>query len=380
MGGSWRRIGAIARKEFIHIRRDPRMLISVLVMPVLQLLLFSYAISFDVRDVPTVLLDGDRTSASREYLSVYEQSDFFDVVGHVDSMDEIDAAFDRSEARIAVMVRPGFGSALARGEQAEAAVLVDGSEPNAAQLGQTFAVALNERVSRDVTVRWAERRALDPSRAGGLEPRIRTWYNPDRRSADFLIPGLMVVIIMIVTIQQTAVTLVKEKDQGTFEQILVSPILRGELMLGKVLPWVVLAWVDMIAITLVGVFVFGVPLRGDLLAFLVAIFLFVLCSLAIGLLVSARASSPEVANIAGLLISFLPGFMLSGFAFPLNSIPPFLQTISYLFPGRYMVTVARGVFLKGAGFDVLLPQIAALGLYAVVSLSLATLLYSRRLK
>lgn len=380
MRGSWRRIGAIARKEFIHIRRDPRMLISVLVMPVLQLLLFSYAISFDVRDVPTILLDGDRSAASREYLSAYEQSDFFNVVGRVESAEEIDAAFDRSEARIAVMVKPGFERALARGERGEVSVLVDGSEPNSAQLGQAYSAALNEQIGRETTIEWALRQGLDPTRAGGLEPRIRTWYNPDRRSADFLIPGLMVVIIMIVTIQQTAVTLVKEKDQGTFEQIVVSPVRRGEIMLGKVLPWVVLAWVDMIVISLVGLLVYGIPLRGDVLTFLVAIFLFVLCALAIGLLISARATSPEVANISGLLVSFLPGFMLSGFAFPLNSIPPFLQAVSYAFPGRYMVTVARGVFLKGAGMDVLWPQVAALGLYAAISLTLATLLYSRRLK
>ncbi|MRR11426.1 ABC transporter permease, partial [bacterium] len=286
--------------------------------------------------------------------------------------------FDNSHAHIAVMVRPGFGEAIARGEKGAASVLVDGSEPNSAQLAQTYAIALNDSLGRDVTLDWALRQGLDPSSAGGLEPRIRTWYNPDRRSADFLIPGLMVVIIMIVTIQQTAVTLVKEKDQGTFEQIMVSPIRRGELMLGKVSPWVIMALTDMIVITLVGVFVFGIPLRGDLFTFVLAMFLFVLCCLAIGLVISSRATSPEVANIAGLLVSFLPGFMLSGFAFPLNSIPVFLQYASYAFPGRYMVVVARSVFLKGAGMDVLWPQIAALAVYAAVSLTLATLLYSRK--
>lgn len=373
-----RRIGAIARKEFIHIRRDPRIMISVLIMPTIQLLLFAYAISFDVTDVPTVVLDGDRTMASREYLASFEQSEFFRVVDHVDSTGAIDQAFDRSEARIAIMVRPGFGRALARGEKGQVAVLVDGSEPNSAQLGQTYAIALNETLGRDATFEYLERRAIDPSRAGGIQPYVRTWYNPERRSADFLVPGLMVVIIMIVTVQQTAVTLVKEKEQGTFEQIVVSPIRRGELMLGKVSPWVLLGLVDMLVVTLVAVFVFGVPLRGDVIALAVATFLFVLCSLGIGLLVSARSSSVEVANLVALLISFLPGFMLSGFAFPLQSVPRFLQFVSYLFPGRYMVVVARSVFLKGGGFDVLWPQIGALAIYAVVSLALASVLYSRR--
>jgi ABC-2 type transport system permease protein len=375
-----RRIGAIAAKEFIHIRRDPRMMISVLVMPTIQLLLFAYAISFDVANVPTILLDGDRTATSREYLGAYQQSDFFEVVDTVESMEAIDEAFDRSEARIAVMVRPGFSSAISRGEKGQVAVLIDGSEPNSAQLGQTYTVALNAELGRDVTVSWLERQAIDVSQAGGITPVIRTWYNPERRSADFLIPGLLVVIIMIVTVQQTAVTLVKEKDQGTFEQLVVSPIRRGELMVGKVAPWVFLAFVDMIVITLVGVIVFGIPLRGDVMVLLVSTVLFVLCCLSIGLVVSARAASLEVANLVGLLISFLPGFMLSDFAFPLDSVPRFLQWVSYLFPGRYMVTITRSVFLKGASFDVLWPQIAALGAYAVVGLTLASLLYSRRLK
>lgn len=378
MRASLRRILAIANKEYVHIRRDPRMLFAVLGMPILQLLLFAYAIGFDVDNVPTLLLDGDRTTASREYLSAYEQSPFFDVIGRVDSQDQIDDAFDRSEARIAVVVAPGFGRDITRGEQGRVAVQIDGSEPNSAQLGQTYVIALNRQLGRDVFVDWAEVRALDAASFGSVDPQIRMWYNPERRSSDFLIPGLMVVVIMIVTIQQTAVTLVKEKEQGTFEQIVVSPIRRGELMLGKVLPWVVLGVVDMVAITIVALTVFATPLRGDILVLAAATFLFVLCSLAIGLIISARASSTEIANITGLLVSFLPGFMLSGFAFPLNSIPPFLQFISYLFPGRYMVTISRSVFLKGGSWDILWPQVAALGIYAVVSLSLATLLYSRR--
>lgn len=373
-----RRISAIATKEFIHIRRDPRIMIAVLVMPTIQLLLFAYAISFDVSDVPTVLLDGDRTTASREYLAAYEQSDFFNVVGRVESQQAIDDAFDRSSARIAVMVRPGFGEALARGEKAPVAVLVDGSEPNSAQLGQAYATALNQALGRELTFEYLERQAIDPTRAGGITPFVRTWYNPERRSADFLVPGLMVVVIMIVTVQQTAVTLVKEKEQGTFEQIIVSPIRRGELMLGKVSPWVLLGVIDMLVVTLVAIFLFGVPLRGDVLTLGVGTFLFVLCSLGIGLLVSARASSVEVANLVALLISFLPGFMLSGFAFPLHSIPRFLQWVSYAFPGRYMVTITRTVFLKGGDFSILWPQIGALALYAVVSLTLASALYSRR--
>lgn len=378
MNGPLRRILAIARKEFVHIRRDPRILISVLVMPVFQLLLFSYAISFDVSDVPTVVLDQDNTAASRAYTDAFSRSDFFHVVGSIGSLRQVDEVFDRSEARVAIVVRSGFAEAQARGEKAQVSILVDGSEPNSAQLAQTYATALAGSLDRQVAVSSAAKRAADPSAFGGLEVRLRTWYNPERRSADFLIPGLTVVIIMIVTIQQTAVTLVREREEGTLEQILVSPMRRGELMIGKVSPWILLAMADMVVITIVGVFVFGVPLRGDVLTFVFATFLFVLCCLALGLIISARALSVEVANMTGLIVSFLPGFMLSGFVFPLPSIPRALQVVSYLFPGRYMVVIARSVFLKGAGAAVLWPQIGALAIYAVVSLTIATLLYSRR--
>ncbi|MHB1341289.1 MAG: ABC transporter permease [Coriobacteriia bacterium] len=379
MKAALRRIAAITQKEYIHIRRDPRTLISILVMPVIQLLLFSYAISFDVRDVPTVILDQDRSTASREYLASFEHSDFFDVVDRINSDAAVDDAFDTGTAKVALLIRPGFAEAIADGRKAEVAVLIDGSEPNAAQLGQAYAVALSSAEDRRILVTWAEQQGLDVGSAGNLTPQIRTWYNPERRSADFLIPGLMVVIIMIVTIQQTAVSLVKERDQGTFEQLAVSPIRRLELMVGKVAPWVLLAFVETAVIVAVGIVIFGVPFRGSIVALGLGSVLFVFCSLAIGLLISARASSVEVANIAGLLISFLPGFMLSGFAFPLDSIPPVLRFISYLFPGRYMMVIARSVFLKGADVAVLLPQLAALGLYAVVSLSLASIAYSRRL-
>lgn len=379
MRDSLSRIAAIACKEFIHLRRDPRMLIAVLIMPIIQLLLFAYAISFDVHDVPTVVLDQDRTAASRSFVSEFEHSEFFRVEGRVERLSDVDDAFDTGRARVAIIVAPGFSADMLSEHKGVATVLVDGSEPNGAQLGQTYAVALAQRLDREVLVEWAQRNGVDTGRVGSAQPVMRMWYNPERRSADFLIPGLMVVIVMIVTIQQTAVTLVREKDQGTLEQLVVSPIRRGELILGKVAPWVLLAFADMVAITLVALAVFRIPLRGDIMVLAVGTFLFVLCSLAIGLLISARASSPEVANFAALMISFLPGFMLSGFAFPLNSVPAVLRGASYAFPARYMVTIARGVFLKGAGFDVLWPQLGALGIYAVVALSISTLVYSKEL-
>ena len=378
MRAAAKRVMAIARKEFIHITRDWRMIVAVLVLPLLQLLLFAYAISFDVRNVPSVTLDLDKTAASRSYLDSYSKSGFFAVHGSVSDFAGIDGAFNRSEARVAIVVQRGFSDALAAGGTGAVSVLIDGSEPNSAQLGQTYAVALNQSLGRRALATWAETQGLGNLRVGSIEPRIQAWYNPERRSADFLIPGLMIVIIMIVTIQQTAVTLVKERENGTLEQLLESPLTHSELIVGKILPWALLGVVDTVLITGVSMGVFGIPLRGDVSVLAVGIGLFIVCALSLGLVISAVAPSLESANIAALLVSFLPGFMLSGMAFPLASIPMALQVVSYLFPARYMVEIARGVFLRGASWGVLGPQVLALAVYAFVALGIATLLNRRR--
>lgn len=370
------RVLAVARKEFIHISRDWRMIVAVLVLPLVQLLLFAYAISFDVRNVPSVTLDLDRSVASRTYIDSYAKSEFFRSLGAVSGYDSIDDAFNTGRAKVAIVVQRGFGDELAAGRTGHVSVLIDGSEPNSAQLGQTYAVALNQTLSRRVLVDWADTQG-GSFRVGRLEPRVRTWYNPERRSADFLIPGLMIVIIMIVTVQQTSVTLVKERENGTLEQLLESPLTHGELVIGKVLPWAMLGVVDTVAITAVAMLVFGIPLRGDVAVLATGIALFIICALSLGLVVSAIMPSLESANVTALLLSFLPGFMLSGMAFPLASIPLPLQFVSYLFPARYMVDISRGVFLKGASWGLLLPQLGALVLYAAVALTVATALNRR---
>jgi ABC-2 type transport system permease protein len=211
-----------------------------------------------------------------------------------------------------------------------------------------------------------------------LEPRVRTWYNPERRSSDFLIPGLMVVIIAIVTVQQTAVTLVRERDLGTQEQLEVSPMRRIELMVGKLLPWTLIAFLDVVMITLLGRALFGIPLRGQPVALALGAALFVFASLGMGLLISAIAPSMDTANIIALLIAFLPSFLLSGFAFDLAQVPIVLQWLAYAFPAQYMVTISRAVFLKGAGVADLWPEFAALAAYAAVMLGISSLLYGRR--
>lgn len=372
------RMGAVIAKEFKHLGRDKRMLAAVVLMPIMMLILFSYALSFDIDHVRTIVIDQDRTQTSQQYVQRYTQSEFFDVVAHGDSMSEVDEAFAKGTARVAVIVPAGFERTLDAGGRAEVAVLVDGSEPNAARVGQSYSVAINQLFSTELTREWAEQQGLDLSSVGTLEPRIRTWYNPDRDSSDFLIPGLMVVILAIVTVQQTAVTLVRERSLGTEEQLEVSPMRKLELMIGKVIPWTLLAFIDVVVIISIGVFGLGVPLRGSIPALAVGATLFILSCLGMGLAVSAIASSEDTANIAAMMIALLPSFMLSGFVFPLEQMPAVVQWVSYAFPARYMVTLSRSVFLKGAGFADVWPQLLALSVITVVLIMISTVLYSRR--
>lgn len=377
MRESLTRIGAIIAKEFRHLWRDPRMVAAAVLMPVVQLLLFAYAISFDVKDISTLIIDQDKTPASRAYVDTYRASGFFKVVGEATDLGAADVAFDTNAARIVLVVPSGFAASLAADERASVAVLLDGSEPNAARIGQAYAIALNRVYGQELTIRWADAQGIDVAAVGQLEPRVRVWYNPERTSAIFLIPGLMVVIIMIVTVQQTAVSLVRERDQGTAEQMMVSPLRAPELMIGKLLPWTLLAFIDMVMIGVVGMVLFGLPLRGSLALLSVAGGLFVFSCLGIGLVISSLAPTLDSANIIALLLAFLPGFLLSGFAFPLESIPWPLEWISRIFPGRYMVSIARGVFLKGSGLAEVWPDLLSLSVFATIVLLLATVLYRR---
>ncbi|HML50401.1 MAG TPA: ABC transporter permease [Propionicimonas sp.] len=378
MNGSLTRIGAVVVKEFKHLRRDPRTLAAVVLLPVIQLLLFAWAISFDVDQVPTVVVDFDHTQTSADYVRAYDASTFFSVVQHADSLAAVDGAFDANSARVAVIIPAGFERTITGGGRAQVAVLIDGSETNAAKVSQAYSVALNQLYDQNLTRAWADQQGLDLSGLGALQPQIRTWYNPDRNSTIFLVPGLMAVIIAIVTVQQTAVTLVRERALGTEEQLEVSPIRKGELMVGKLLPWTLIAFADVVMVILLGMTVFGVPMRGTPWVLALGSVLFVFASLGMGLVISALAPSAETANIIALLVAFLPSFLLSGLAFPLDQIPAILQGVSMAFPARYMVTVARGVFLKGTGFMELWPQLAALAGYAALMVIIAARLYGRR--
>lgn len=373
-----RRIIAIARKEFIHITRDKRMLGVILIMPLIQLFLYAYALSFDVKHLPTAVLDLDRTTYSRQYVDALAQSNYFAINQRLERYPEVDEAFQSNEDKVVVVVGRGFGNEIAAGRAGPVQVLVDGSDANSAQIGQAYAGALSRIFGARILVSQFESKGFSVSQAAVLTSSVRTWYNPEGRAAAYFVPGLIVILVTMVTVIQTANTLVREKESGTYEQLVVSPIRRIELMLGKIAPWALIGALDIIIIAAVGLVVFRIPFRGSAMLLAVSSLLYVVCTLGMGLIVSARASSVDTANQLAALISFLPTFMLSGFVFPIANLPVVLQGLSYLFPGRYFMVITRTIFLKGGSFAVLWPQIAALAVFAVLIIVFAASLYRER--
>jgi ABC-2 type transport system permease protein len=373
-----RRILAIARKEFLHIIRDKRLIAVIVIMPLLQLFLYAYALSFDVKQLPTATLDLDRTTTSSQYIDALQQSNYFKVDTVLTSYAQVDPNFEANTDKVVVVVQSGFADAIAAGRAGNVQVLVDGSDANSAQLGSAYAGALSRVFGGKVLVSQIEQKGINAASAPQLSASVRTWYNPEGVSAAYFVPGLIVVLVTMVTVLQTANTLVREKENGTYEQIIVSPISRIELMIGKIAPWAGIGAVEIMTIATIGILVFNVPFRGSLLLFALSSILYVTCTLGLGLIVSARATTVDAANQIAALIGFLPTFMLSGFVFPLSSMPVALQAISYLFPARYFMVITRTIFLKGGGLDVLWPQVAALAVFATLIVILAASLYRER--
>ena len=373
-----RRILAIARKEFIHIIRDPRLLMVIMAMPLLQLFLYSYALSFDVRNLPTATMDFDHTVQSRQYLDALQQTNYFTVNQTLSSYKEVDKAFESNTDKVVVVVGSGFGSSLAAGRAGNVQILVDGSDANSAQLARGYSQALSRVYGSKVVVTQVEAKGFSTSSLASLSGNTRVWYNPEGKSAAYYVPGLIVILVTTVLVLQTANTLVKERENGTYEQLIVSPIKNIELMLGKIAPWAIIGALQIILISLIGIFVFGIPFRGSALLLLVCSLLYVSCAMGMGLIISARAGSVDSANQMAALVAFLPTLMLSGFIFPISSMPLALRVISYFFPGRYFMVITRTIFLKGGGLEVLWPQVLALVVFAVTIITLAASMYRER--
>jgi len=359
---SFRTVRAILRREFLDVVRDPRSLALTMLWPISMLVMYGYGIRYDVDNVPITILDRSETPESRDLAEQMLRSRYFDVVRFARDEREVDHDLMNDAVRAAVVIPRDFADRLRNGESTAVQVLIDGSDSNTATIAQGYALAI---VNQYVATRLRAGALGAAAAAPPIEVASRVWYNPELRSVNFIVPGVIAVIMMIVGAILTALSIVKEKERGTIEQILVSPIRPIEMMLGKLGPYMAIALIDLAIIITAGYVLFGVPIKGSIveLAFFALLYLF--CALGVGVFVSTIADTMQNAMLAAIFLSLLPSVLLSGFVFPLEDLPPPIRLISYFFPGRYFVTAIRGIYLKRIGLEVLWPEAVLLVVFAV---------------
>jgi len=360
---------AVAIKEFRQITRDRRSMMVLLFLPAFFLFLYGYALNFDIRHVSLVVQDRDETAESRKLVSRFVESTYFTLVGSASSDAEIELALDSGDARAALVIPEGFANDVLTGATAQVQVLLNGDNANTATtvLGYTTAVLREASIPASAT--------LAP-RLAGVEPRI--WYNPELRSTLFLVPGLIAYISMITAVVSTALSVVREKESGTMEQIRMAPISTPAFIAGKAAPYLLLSQISGLLVILAAMALFGLPMRGNWFALGFVLAVFLIGAIGTGLLVSTIAETQQVAFQVGSLVAFLPTFILSGFIFPIASMPLPLQVVSTIVPARYFLIALRGIVLKGSDLWTVWPSVAALGVYAAVVLGLASLRLAKR--
>lgn len=374
MSPSLRRTRAIARKEFLHILRDPLSLSMALAIPFFMLMLFGYALSLDVDRVPTIVVDASRTPQSRDLISYLDGSRYFDVVDVVYGYGPAEEAIQRGTAMVAVAIPPDFARQIQLGQTVDVQVLLDGSDSNTANIAAGYAEGVIGAYNAKLRAEFANLRG-----AGEIPPPVdvtaRVWYNSDLKSKNFIVPGLIAVILQVIAALLTSLTIAREWELGNMELLLSTPIRPRELVLGKMAAFFVIGVADASFAVLVGRFIFGVPLRGSLLGLGLAVLVFLFGALCWGLLISAIARNQLLAYQIGLLSSFLPSFLLSGFMYAIENMPALIQAVTYIVPSRYFIVILKGVFLKDIGYSILWPQLLFLFLYAAAVFLIA----SRRL-
>jgi ABC-2 type transport system permease protein len=358
-----RRLKAVTKKELLHIVRDARSLYLALALPLVMLLLFGYALTLDVDRIPTYVYDQDQTPQSRELINQFRGSRYFQILGNINDYKTIERGIDKSTVLLGVVIPNEYSRHLLAGEETDVQLLVDGSDSNTAGIALGYAQIVVQSYAAQLRSNMQVRRGGQPLRVP-VEPRIRVWYNSDLKSKNFIVPGLIAVTMMIIAAMLSSLTIAHEWENETMEQLLPTPVRPGELVLGKLLAYFALGLADMFISIIVGVFIFQVPFRGNALFLFFTSCLFLFGALSWGIFISATARTQLQAYQLGMLSSFLPGYILSGFVYSITNMPKAIQVISYIVPARYFVTILNGVFLKGIGIRFLWLEVLMLAAYA----------------
>jgi ABC-2 type transport system permease protein len=375
----FRRVRYLFVKELIQALRDKRMRITLIIPPIFQLIIFGYAANLDVKHVRTAVRDLDQSIDSRDLVGRFGSSKYFDIVSYPQTPEAVRDLIDRGEVLLSIEIPSDFSRKLKKGDTATVQIVVDGTDSNAALIALGYANQILSTYSTAVLVkRLNQAGAVDFEEAGAaIESRV--WFNPNLESRLFYVPAVIALVAFLIPIILTAQAVVREREIGTLEQIMVTPIRSWELVVGKTAPFAMVGVLDMIGIALIGVFWFGVPLRGNPLVLLLGAVLFLISSVSVGLFISTISSTQQQAQIATFFFT-LPAVNLSGFAFPIESMPGWVQILTYANPLRYFLVVIRGVFLTGIGLDILWSQMAALAALGGMMILLSSLRFRKRLK
>jgi ABC-2 type transport system permease protein len=377
------RVKVLLLKELLQALRDPRLRFLIFLPPLLQLVAFGYAANLDLRNISMAVYDEDNTPFSRDLAFAFSSSGYFRFAASVSHPDEIAPLIDRGDVKAVLHLGPDLAARVQSGKTALVQVIVSGTNSNTASLVQSYSLQIIERLNRNRMQMRIDRnpgmKTILPSGSGGIvRPEIRVWYNEELLSRNFYVPGIIALVIMISVLNLTAMAVVREKEMGTMEQIMVTPIRPVEFILGKTIPFAAISILQVILVTSVGVFWFGVPMRGSLLLVFVSLFIFLLSFLALGLFISTISRNQQQALVTTFFFTF-PVILLSGFIFPIANMPEPVQWVTYLNPVRYFMEIVRGVFLKGTGFETLWPQTLALAVYGAAIFTFSVLRFHKRL-
>jgi len=364
------RIRHMLRKEFIQVFRDPRMRLVIFGVPIIQCLIFGYAVTLDVRDTRIVVMDFDHTPASRALVAAFSGSEYFHIALRTHDEAKARRMIDAADAGAVLRLNAGFGNALAGGRPAPVQLSVDGSDSNTARLVLGYSQQIVAAQAQDLTAARLAQTSGRSSHASALDLRLRAWFNENLESRNYFVPGIMAVLVMLITLMLTSMAIVREKEAGTMEQLMVTPIRPVEFILGKCAPFIVIGFVDVLLVTAVGVLWFGIPIRGSLLLLLGGMGLFLMSTLGIGLFISTVSSTQQQAMMTTFFF-FFPAMLLSGFIYPIANMPPAVQWVTIVNPLRHVLVIIRGIFLKGVGADILWPQMLALFLIGFAVLAFA---------
>lgn len=365
-----KRVSAIARKEVLHVVRDWRSLGIGIAIPIVMLFLFGYALTLDVDRVPLIIWDQSGTPASRDFISGFSASRYFDLVGHASGYPEIERAIDLRDAVMALVVPVEFGRRVASGTAVSVQAIFDGSDSNVGSFALGYAEAVTRSYSEKVVMETLGRNGLPPPpRALELEPRV--WFNTDMESRNYIFPGLIAIVMMVISALLTSLTFAREWEVGTMEQLIATPVTRAELIVGKLIPYFGIGTLDLVLSVLVGEFVFHIPMRGELWLIFASSSVFLIGALGLGMLISIVTKSQFLSSQIALVATMLPAFLLSGFVFPIANMPYPIQLFTHIISARYFVVLLRGIYLKGLGFHMLVGEALFLALFAAVVLLLS---------